>query len=124
MNSLINQKKVAELCLQYSAANHADAIATRKTSLIREELDAVCKVAQTSFRRRLARTLVGMNVSIMRCRVWNLIEHGKNPVTVIPVATAEILIRKGVRVELDFIASDLNIEIELKKLAAAVHAFN
>ena len=124
MNSFIDQKQVQKLCSDYSKLYSADSIATHKTHAVREQLNNICAEAQKHFMRDLSDALCGTKCSILSCRVWNNINHEKNPVTVMPSATSQIIIRKGVMVELDFIASDLNIKAEINKLKAAITAFN
>lgn len=124
MNSLIDKKATLKLCREYTKSNAKSLRAADDIKRVEDKLQAVCAVAETDFRRRLARSLRGLGCSVMRCRVWHLINHGKSPVDVLPVASAKILVRKGIEVELDFIASEMNIEAELNKLKAAVSAFN
>ena len=121
--SIINQSKIDNLCRDYSIAERDDRVASRLKGKINEQLTAEFGKLQTLFRRRLSRAVKFPPSTVQHPRVWASIAHGKTPVTVTPIATATIFVRKGIEIHLSFVATADNIEFETSKLKAAVEAF-
>lgn len=111
-----------ELCAHYSEALSDQATANCRLNLCAEEMDARCAGLQTKFRRELTIALRGSGARVMRARVYALVDHSVRPVKIRPVASATILVRKGVEVSLHFEATPKNIALEVNALARAVAA--
>ena len=122
MKPLINPVRVSTLCKVYSRLTGEGYENDKARSAIREELDFELGALQKLLRRKINKAAKGL--SIMQCRVWANINYAVRPVTILPIASCKVLVRKGVEIELDFIATEENIEAETSKLKAAIAAFN
>jgi hypothetical protein len=122
--SKINQPEVDRLCAHYSAASADRETCNRRRDKIEELLDAEMAGMQKHFRRKLSAAIKGSQSTVMRSRVWALVAHGKTPVTITPIASATILVRKGVEIHLSFVATEGNISAETGRLKAAIAALN
>jgi hypothetical protein len=121
--SIINQSQIDNLCRDYSIADRDYKIACSLKIKINEQLTAEFAKLQTMFRRKLSRAVKFPPSTVHYPRVYASIAHGKTPVTVTPIASATICVRKGVEIHLSFVATADTIEFETSKLKAAIEAF-
>lgn len=122
--SKINQAEVDRLCFHYSAASVDRDTRSRSRDKIEDLLNAEMAGMQKHFRRKLTAAVKGSGASVMRSRVWALVAHGKTPVTITPIASAAIFVRKGFEIHLLFTATEENINDETGQLKAAIAALN
>ncbi len=115
---------IENLCSEYSTESRYIGRHTRLRGEVEKKMNAQFSKLQSVFRRKLTLALAGSGSSVMRAHVWASVDHSKRPVTVLPIASAAILIRKGVEVHLSFIATTANITAETGKLMRAAAAFN
>ena len=124
MKTPINQTEIDRLCSAYSKTQDDYLGASSRRSKIKNLLDAEFAKLKTLFRRRLSRAVKWPTATVSRQRVWVSFDHSKLPVTVTPIASASISARKGVTIELSFVATVENIEAECAALAAALSFWN
>ena len=118
--NIINQAEVDRLCRAYSETNSQHHIVQQRVDKIERLLDVEMSGMQKLFRRKLAVAIRGSGSIVMRARVWASIAHGTTPVTITPIASAAILVRKGVSIHISFIATEDNIVRECARISEAV----
>lgn len=119
----IDEDKIEELCGTYTAVNAEQWRVREALDCAQENLDDALKPLQTLFRRKLGLVCHPNKAVVLRARVFASVDHSKRPVTVTPVASGLVLVKKGVELSLNFVATRENIEEHCERLGRVIKAY-
>lgn len=115
-----NQDQINVLCQTYSKLLGEGCKTSEAQDIVKTQLDEQFAELQTLLRQKLSRICRGSCAVVIRYRVWASIDHSKRPVTVMPISSGTISIRKGIEIQWSYKATEENIIAETDKLKAAV----
>ena len=94
-----NQDQINVLCQTYSKLLSEGYKTCDAQEIVKTQLDDQFTGLQAFLRQKLSRVCRGSGAVVLRSRVWASIDHSKRPVTVMPISSGTINVRKGIELQ-------------------------